>query len=68
MTATPDSGAATWNQRFGGTAYLFGREPNELVRARKLAAEAGVAVNHTVADCVQWAWWRARPEAGRPLR
>jgi SAM-dependent methyltransferase len=90
-----------WNQRFAGADYLFGREPNEFLRAhtgllppgghvlcvadgegrnsvwlarqglqvdafdisevgvakaRKLAAESGVAVNYHVADCDHWPW------------
>lgn len=102
MTATafPDA-AATWNQRFAGSDYLFGREPNEylsahasllpargralcvadgegrnsvwlarrglhvdafdiaevgVAKARKLAAEAGVVVDYSVADCDAWPW------------
>jgi SAM-dependent methyltransferase len=93
--------AQTWNQRFEGEGYLFGREPNEYLRthahhlpaagrvlcvadgegrnsvwlarqghvvdafdlspvgvakARRLAEEAQVSVNHQVADCEAWPW------------
>jgi SAM-dependent methyltransferase len=93
--------AGTWNQRFEGEDYLFGREPNDYLRAqaarlapggrvlcvadgegrnsvwlarqglqvdafdiaevgvakaRRLAAEAQVAVNFEVADCDGWRW------------
>jgi 2-polyprenyl-3-methyl-5-hydroxy-6-metoxy-1,4-benzoquinol methylase len=99
MTTRFSDGASIWNQRFAGTDYLFGRQPNEFLRAhtgllppgaqvlcvadgegrnsvwlarqglqvdafdisevgvakaRKLAAEAGVSVNYTVADCDHW--------------
>ena len=101
MTTRFLDGASMWDQRFAGTDYLFGREPNEFLRAhtgllppgghvlcvadgegrnsvwlarqglrvdafdisevgvtkaRKLAAEAGVSVNYTVADCDHWSW------------
>jgi len=100
--------AATWNKRFEGTDYVFGRQPNEYLRvhashllpggrvlcvadgegrnsvwlarqgmqveafdvsevgvskARKLAEEAGVAVDLHVADCNQWAWSPSRYDA-----
>ena len=99
-TAFTDA-AATWDQRFQGEDYLFGREPNDylaaqaarlpsrgralcvadgegrnsvwlarqglqveafdisavgVAKARRLAAEAGVPVEHAVADCEQWPW------------
>ncbi len=98
--AFPDA-AATWNKRFAGDDYLFGREPNEylsahaallpaggrtlcvadgegrnsvwlarqglrvdafdisevgVAKARRLAEQAGVAVDFSVADCDAWAW------------
>ena len=98
--AFPDA-AATWNQRYGGEAYFFGREPNDylrakaallrpggrvlcvadgegrnsvwlarqgfevqafdvadvaVVKARRLAADAGVAVDHHVAGFDDWKW------------
>jgi SAM-dependent methyltransferase len=101
-------GAAMWNQRFAGDDYLFGREPNDYLRAktpllpaggsvlcvadgegrnsvwlarqgfqvqafdasevgvakaRRLASEAGVAVNNTVCDCEQWDWQPHRFDA-----
>ena len=35
MSATPFSdGARTWDQRFAADDYLFGREPNEYLRAQ----------------------------------
>jgi len=35
MTNSPFAdGAATWNQRYAGDEYLFGREPNEYLRAQ----------------------------------
>ena len=33
MTTSFTDGAATWNQRFAGEDYVFGREPNEYLRA-----------------------------------
>ncbi|MDE2368492.1 MAG: class I SAM-dependent methyltransferase [Burkholderiales bacterium] len=96
----PDA-AATWNRRFDTEGYIFGREPNEYLRAqaallapggrvlcvadgegrnsvwlarqglqveafdiadigvakaRTLAAQAGVAVAYSVADCDSWPW------------
>jgi SAM-dependent methyltransferase len=33
MTTKFADGASMWNQRFGGTDYVFGREPNEFLRA-----------------------------------
>ena len=96
----PDA-AATWNKRFAGGDFIFGREPNEylcshasklrpgshvlcvadgegrnsvwlarqgirvdafdiaelgVAKARMLAAQAGVSVNYSVADCDHWAW------------
>ncbi len=90
-----------WNQRFADEGYVFGREPNEYLRAnapllppggrvlcvadgegrnsvwlarqglnveafdisavgvekaRRLAADAGVSVEFTVAECDTWAW------------
>jgi SAM-dependent methyltransferase len=101
MTPKFTDGAAMWNQRFAGDDYLFGREPNEYLRAktpllpaggsvlcvadgegrnsvwlarqgfqvqafdvsavgvakaRRLAADAGVTVDHAVCDCEQWDW------------
>jgi SAM-dependent methyltransferase len=101
MTQKFSDGATMWNQRFSGDDYLFGREPNEYLRAkapvlptggsvlcvadgegrnsvwlaqqgfrvqafdisdvgvakaRKLAADAGVSVDYSVADCEQWPW------------
>jgi 2-polyprenyl-3-methyl-5-hydroxy-6-metoxy-1,4-benzoquinol methylase len=99
-TKFPDA-AAMWNQRFADEGYVFGREPNEYLRAkapllppggrvlcvadgegrnsvwlarqglhveafdisavgvekaRRLAADAGVSVEFTVAECDTWAW------------
>lgn len=34
MTQKFSDGAAMWNQRFAGDEYLFGREPNEYLRAK----------------------------------
>jgi len=34
MTTAFTDGAAMWNQRFAGADYLFGREPNEYLRAQ----------------------------------
>ena len=93
--------AATWNQRYAGQDYLFGRAPNDylqakapllpakghalcvadgegrnsvwlarqglsvqafdiadvaVAKARRLAEEAGVSVDFSVADCDQWRW------------
>lgn len=101
-TAFTDA-AATWNKRFEGDGFIFGREPNEYLRshaallrlgmralcvadgegrnsvwlaqqglhvdafdiaelgvakARQFAAEAGVAVNYSVADGDRWHWPR----------
>lgn len=101
--AFPDA-AATWNERYAGEDYLFGRAPNDYLRrqaallppggralcvadgegrnsvwlaqqglqvqafdiadvavakARRLAAEAGVAVDYRVAGCDDYDW----PEA-----
>jgi SAM-dependent methyltransferase len=101
MTQKFSDGASMWNQRFSGDDYLFGREPNEYLRAktlllpaggsvlcvadgegrnsvwlaqqgfqvqafdisevgvakaRKLAADAGMSVDYSVADCEQWRW------------
>ncbi|MBU6257662.1 MAG: class I SAM-dependent methyltransferase [Burkholderiales bacterium] len=100
QTPFPDA-ATTWNQRFTSEHYIFGREPNEFLRAqarllapggralcvadgegrnsvwlarqglrveafdiaetgvakaRRLAAEAGVEVDFSVADCDHWPW------------
>lgn len=101
MTTSFTDGAAMWNKRFAGEDYVFGREPNEYLRAqapllapggrvlcvadgegrnsvwlaqqgldveafdiaevgvakaRKLAADAGVAVAFNVAGCDEWPW------------
>ena len=93
--------ASMWNQRFASDDYLFGRLPNDYLRAhaarlpaggsvlcvadgegrnsvwlaeqglqvqafdisevgvakaRKLASEAGVSVDYTVAGCEEWTW------------
>lgn len=101
MTTSFPDGRATWNQRFEGEDYLFGREPNEYLRSRashlaaagrvlcvadgegrnsvwlacqgmrvdafdisdvgvakakRLAAQARVSVDFSVADCDQWPW------------
>ncbi len=103
----PDA-AATWNRRFVGDDYIFGREPNDYLRsqvallqpagnvlcvadgegrnsvwlarqgfvvdafdiaeqgvakARKLAAEAGVMVDLSVADCDRWPWPEGKYDA-----
>jgi SAM-dependent methyltransferase len=109
MSGTPFTDpAATWNKRFEGEDFIFGREPNEYLRAqagrlqagaralcvadgegrnsvwlaqqglqvdafdiaavgvakaRRLAADAGVTVNYSVADGDQWDW----PEAAYEL-
>jgi 2-polyprenyl-3-methyl-5-hydroxy-6-metoxy-1,4-benzoquinol methylase len=105
MSQKFSDGASTWNQRFSGDDYLFGREPNDYLRskapllpaggsvlcvadgegrnsvwlarqgfkveafdisevgvtkARRLASEAGVSVDHTVADCEQYNWTAQR--------
>jgi SAM-dependent methyltransferase len=45
MTTSFTDGAATWNQRFAGEDYVFGREPNEYLRAQApLLAPGGRAV------------------------
>lgn len=96
-----DDAAATWNARYAGDDFHFGREPNDYLRdkaallapggsvlcvadgegrnsvwlarqghrvqafdvsevavakARRLADEAGVQVDFTVADCDGWPW------------
>lgn len=101
MTQKFTDGASMWNQRFAGDEYLFGRKPNEylkakapqlpaggsvlcvadgegrnsvwlarqgfqvrafdvsdvgVAKARKLASEAAVSVDHTVVDCEQFNW------------
>ena len=101
MTTPFTDAAALWNQRFAGEDYLFGRHPNEYLRAkapllpkagrvlcvadgegrnsvwlagqglqveafaisavgvdkaRRLAADAGVSVAFSVADCDNFAW------------
>lgn len=101
MPPTFSDAASTWNKRFSGPEYLFGRAPNgylqaqapllpkkgtalcvadgegrnsvwlagqglavqafdisdvAVAKARKLADEAGVSVDFTVADCDQWRW------------
>jgi SAM-dependent methyltransferase len=101
MSPPFDNPRQTWNQRFEGEDYLFGRLANEylqasaahlpasgralcvadgegrnsvwlagrglqvdafdvsdvaVAKARRLAAEMGVAVSHSVADCEQWPW------------
>jgi SAM-dependent methyltransferase len=101
MTQIFTGGASMWNQRFAGDDYLFGREPNEylkartpllpaggsvlcvadgegrnsvwlarqgfqveafdvsdvgVAKARKLASEAAVSVDYTVADCERYNW------------
>lgn len=106
-TAFPDA-AATWNQRYAGDGYFFGREPNDYLRAqaaslrpggrvlcvadgegrnsvwlarqgfevqafdvadvavakaRRLAAEAGVGVEHHVAGFDEWPWQPAAFDA-----
>ena len=105
MTQKFSDGASMWNQRFSGDDYLFGREPNDYLRAkapllpaggsvlcvadgegrnsvglarqgfkvqafdisevgvakaRKLASEAAVDIDYTVADCEQWNWTAQR--------
>ncbi|MDO9073032.1 MAG: class I SAM-dependent methyltransferase [Rubrivivax sp.] len=105
--AFPDA-AATWNQRYAGDGYFFGREPNDylrakapllkhggrvlcvadgegrnsvwlaqqgfdvqafdvadvaVVKARRLATEAGVAVDHHVAGFDDWDWQPAAFDA-----
>ncbi len=99
--SSPLYGASMWNERFSGSDYVFGRAPNDYLRAkaalipahgsvlcvadgegrnsvwlarqghkvqafdisevgvakaRRLAAEAGVSVDFTVAECDQWQW------------
>lgn len=45
MTTSFTDGSATWNRRFAGEDYLFGREPNEYLRAQApLLARAGRAL------------------------
>ena len=101
MTQKFSDGASMWNQRFSGDDFLFGREPNDYLRAqaarlpaggsvlcvadgegrnsvwlarqgfrvqafdisevgvakaRKLASEAAVSVDFTIADCEQYDW------------
>ena len=108
MTKTFADAAAMWNQRFADEDYLFGREPNEYLRAktsllppdgrvlcvadgegrnsvwlagqglkveafdisavgvekaRRLAADHGVAVDFNVADCDSWNWSVASHDA-----
>lgn len=105
MTQKFTDGASMWNQRFAGDEYLFGREPNEhlkakapqlpaggsvlcvadgegrnsvwlarqgfqvrafdvsdvgVAKARKLASEAALSVDYTVADCEQFDWTAQR--------
>lgn len=47
MTSSLSDGAATWNQRFAGEDYVFGREPNDYLRAH-----ASVLAPHGRALCV----------------
>jgi SAM-dependent methyltransferase len=108
MTSSLPDSTSFWNQRFAGDDYLFGRAPNEYLRAktpllpangsvlcvadgegrnsvwlaaqgfavqafdispvgvakaRRLAADAGVVVDFTVADCEQWPWAPASHDA-----
>jgi 2-polyprenyl-3-methyl-5-hydroxy-6-metoxy-1,4-benzoquinol methylase len=45
MTTSFTDGAARWNQRFAGEEYIFGREPNEYLRANTpLLAPGGRAL------------------------
>jgi SAM-dependent methyltransferase len=45
MTSTFTDAAAMWNRRFAGEDYLFGREPNEYLRAKaSLLAPGGRAL------------------------
>ncbi|MBB5213729.1 class I SAM-dependent methyltransferase [Parapusillimonas granuli] len=41
MTHAFDDAAQTWNQRFSGDDYVFGREPNEYLRAQAPRLPAG---------------------------
>ncbi|MEO8935606.1 MAG: class I SAM-dependent methyltransferase [Burkholderiaceae bacterium] len=47
MTSSLSDGAATWNERFAGEDYVFGREPNKYLRAH-----ASVLAPHGRALCV----------------
>jgi len=44
MTQTFTDGASMWNQRFSGDDYLFGREPNDYLRAQASLLPAGGSV------------------------
>jgi SAM-dependent methyltransferase len=44
MTQKFFDGASTWDQRFSGDDYVFGREPNEYLRSKAPVLTAGGAV------------------------
>ena len=44
MTQKFSDGASMWNQRFSGDDYLFGRQPNDYLRAKAALLPAGGAV------------------------
>jgi SAM-dependent methyltransferase len=44
MTQKFSDGAAMWDQRFSGTDYLFGREPNDYLRSKAPLLPAGGSV------------------------
>lgn len=41
MTSDSSPAAATWNERFSGEDYVFGREPNEYLRAQAMLFTPG---------------------------
>ena len=47
---------SVWLAQQGLRVDAFDIAANGVAKARKLAADAGVTVNYSVADCDQWAW------------
>ncbi len=47
---------SVWLARQGHHVDAFDIAANGVAKARKLASEAGVSVNYSVADCDEWAW------------
>ncbi len=47
---------SVWLARQGQRVDAFDIAANGVAKARKLAADAGVTVNYSVAECDAWAW------------